>query len=107
MRQRFGVAQSLIGRPQLIIVDEPTAGLDPEEANRFLNILSEIAENTVVILSTHIVQDAANLCPRTAIMVGRPPGMRRVAAGADRRAQGTHLAKDHQQGRARGASRLA
>jgi ABC-type multidrug transport system ATPase subunit len=70
MRQRFGVAQSLIGRPQLIIVDEPTAGLDPEEANRFLNLLSEIAENTVVILSTHIVQDAANLCPRTAIMVG-------------------------------------
>ncbi|MBL8989401.1 MAG: ABC transporter ATP-binding protein [Gemmatimonadetes bacterium] len=70
MRQRFGVAQSLIGKPQLIIVDEPTAGLDPEEANRFLNLLSEIAENTVVILSTHIVQDAANLCPRTAIMVG-------------------------------------
>ena len=70
MRQRFGVAQSLIGRPQLIIVDEPTAGLDPEEANRFLNLLSEIAENTVVILSTHIVQDAANLCPRTAILVG-------------------------------------
>lgn len=70
MRQRFGVAQSLIGKPQLIIVDEPTAGLDPEEANRFLNLLSEIAESTVVILSTHIVQDAANLCPRTAIMVG-------------------------------------
>ena len=70
MRQRFGVAQSLIGRPQLIIVDEPTAGLDPEEANRFLNLLSEIAENTVVILSTHIVQDAANLCPRTAILAG-------------------------------------
>ena len=70
MRQRFGVAQSLIGRPQLVIVDEPTAGLDPEEANRFLNLLSEIAENTVVILSTHIVQDAANLCPRTAILVG-------------------------------------
>jgi ABC-type multidrug transport system ATPase subunit len=80
MRQRFGVAQSLIGRPQLVIVDEPTAGLDPEEANRFLNILSEIAENTVVILSTHIVQDAANLCPRTAIMVGG----RRVCDGSPR-----------------------
>jgi ABC-2 type transport system ATP-binding protein len=55
MRQRFGIAQALIGRPQLIIVDEPTAGLDPEERNRFLNLLAEIGENVVVILSTHIV----------------------------------------------------
>jgi ABC-type multidrug transport system ATPase subunit len=70
MRQRFGVAQALIGSPQLIIVDEPTAGLDPEENNRFLNLLAEIAETTVVILSTHIVQEVANLCPRTAILVG-------------------------------------
>jgi ABC-type multidrug transport system ATPase subunit len=68
MRQRFGIAQALIGRPQLVIVDEPTAGLDPEESNRFLNVLSEIAENIVVILSTHIVQDIANLCQQTAII---------------------------------------
>ncbi|RYY28796.1 MAG: ABC transporter ATP-binding protein [Sphingomonadales bacterium] len=68
MRQRFGIAQALIGRPQLVIVDEPTAGLDPEESNRFLNLLSEVAENIVVILSTHIVQDIANLCQQTAIL---------------------------------------
>jgi ABC-2 type transport system ATP-binding protein len=70
MRQRFGIAQALLGQPRLVIVDEPTAGLDPEESNRFLNLLAEIAESTVVILSTHIVQDVANLCPRTAILVG-------------------------------------
>jgi ABC-type multidrug transport system, ATPase component len=68
MRQRFGIAQALIGRPQLIIVDEPTAGLDPEERNRFLNLLAEIGENVVVILSTHIVEDVADLCPRMAIL---------------------------------------
>lgn len=68
MRQRFGIAQALIGQPQLVIVDEPTAGLDPEESNRFLNLLSEVAENIVVILSTHIVQDIANLCQNTAII---------------------------------------
>ena len=70
MRQRFGIAQALIGNPQLIIVDEPTAGLDPEERNRFNNLLSEIGENVVVILSTHIVDDVTDLCPRMAIMVG-------------------------------------
>jgi ABC-type multidrug transport system ATPase subunit len=70
MRQRFGIAQALIGQPQLVIVDEPTAGLDPEESNRFLNLLSEIAESTVVILSTHIVQDVTNVCHRTAMIVG-------------------------------------
>jgi ABC-type multidrug transport system ATPase subunit len=70
MRQRFGIAQALIGRPQLIIVDEPTAGLDPEERNRFLNLLAEIGENVVVILSTHIVEDVADLCPRMAILAG-------------------------------------
>ncbi|MFI4950793.1 MAG: ABC transporter ATP-binding protein, partial [Caulobacterales bacterium] len=59
MRQRFGIAQALIGDPELIIVDEPTAGLDPEERNRFLNLLAEIGENVVVILSTHIVEDVA------------------------------------------------
>ena len=68
MRQRFGVAQALIGNPQLIIVDEPTAGLDPEERNRFLDLLAEIGENVVVILSTHIVEDVADLCSRMAIL---------------------------------------
>ncbi|MCC5873393.1 MAG: ABC transporter ATP-binding protein [Gammaproteobacteria bacterium] len=68
MRQRFGIAQALIGRPELIIVDEPTAGLDPEERNRFLNLLAEIGENVVVILSTHIVEDVSDLCPRMAVL---------------------------------------
>jgi ABC-2 type transport system ATP-binding protein len=70
MRQRFGIAQALLGEPQLIIVDEPTAGLDPEERNRFLNLLAEIGENVVVILSTHIVEDVADLCPAMAIISG-------------------------------------
>lgn len=68
MRQRFGIAQALIGNPQLIIVDEPTAGLDPEERNRFHNLLAEIGEDVVVILSTHIVDDVADLCPNMAIL---------------------------------------
>jgi ABC-type multidrug transport system ATPase subunit len=68
MRQRFGIAQALIGDPSLIIVDEPTAGLDPEERNRFLNLLAEIGENVVVILSTHIVEDVSDLCPAMAII---------------------------------------
>ena len=68
MRQRFGIAQALIGQPSLIIVDEPTAGLDPEERNRFLNLLAEIGENVVVILSTHIVEDVSDLCPAMAII---------------------------------------
>ncbi|HEX8444579.1 MAG TPA: ABC transporter ATP-binding protein [Allosphingosinicella sp.] len=67
MRQRFGIAQALIGDPDLIIVDEPTAGLDPEERNRFLNLLAGIGEEVVVILSTHIVEDVADLCPRMAV----------------------------------------
>jgi ABC-type multidrug transport system ATPase subunit len=68
MRQRFGIAQALIGDPKLIIVDEPTAGLDPEERNRFHNLLAEIGENVVVILSTHIVEDVSDLCSNMAIM---------------------------------------
>src|SRR5471030_793407 len=68
MRQRFGIAQALIGNPSLMIVDEPTAGLDPEERNRFLNLLAEIGEKVVVILSTHIVEDVTDLCPRMAII---------------------------------------
>ncbi|WP_312371552.1 ABC transporter ATP-binding protein [Stenotrophomonas sp.] len=68
MRQRFGIAQALLGNPQLVIVDEPTAGLDPEERNRFLNLLAEIGENVAVILSTHIVEDVTDLCPTMAIM---------------------------------------
>ena len=68
MRQRFGVAVALLGSPKLIIVDEPTAGLDPEERVRFLNLLSEIGEDSAVILSTHIVEDVEELCTRLAII---------------------------------------
>ncbi|MEH6762624.1 ABC transporter ATP-binding protein [Maribacter arcticus] len=68
MKQRFGIAQALIGSPKLIIVDEPTAGLDPAERVRFHNLLSEIGENTIIILSTHIVDDVANLCKNMAII---------------------------------------
>ena len=68
MRQRFGIAQALLGAPKLVIVDEPTAGLDPDERNRFLNLLARIGENVVVILSTHIVEDVTDLCPRMAMI---------------------------------------
>jgi ABC-2 type transport system ATP-binding protein len=68
MKQRFGIAQALIGHPKLIIVDEPTAGLDPAERNRFYNLLSYLGENTIVILSTHIVEDVSTLCSRFAII---------------------------------------
>jgi len=69
MRQRFGIAQALLGAPRLVIVDEPTAGLDPEERNRFHNLLARIGEQVVVILSTHIVEDVTDLCPQMAVIV--------------------------------------
>jgi ABC-type multidrug transport system ATPase subunit len=88
MKQRFGIAQALIGAPKLIIVDEPTAGLDPEERMRFLNLLSAIGENIVVILSTHIVEDVSDLCQEMAIisegevlLTGQPPAVIRGLQG--------------------------
>ena len=68
MKQRFGIAQALLNKPKLLIVDEPTAGLDPVERNRFHNLLCELGENSIVILSTHIVEDVKELCPRMAII---------------------------------------
>ncbi|MDX5408215.1 MAG: ABC transporter ATP-binding protein [Chromatiaceae bacterium] len=70
MRQRFGIAQALLGDPDLLIVDEPTAGLDPEERNRFHNLLVSLGEQKVIILSTHIVEDVAELCPAMAVLAG-------------------------------------
>ncbi len=89
MRQRLGIAQAIAGNPRLVIVDEPTAGLDPEERLRFYRLLSELAVNRIVVLSTHIVEDVAMLCPRFAVMRGgrligisTPRGARRAIEGA-------------------------
>ncbi len=68
MKQRFGIAQALLANPQIVVVDEPTAGLDPEERNRFNNLLSEIGEQVIVILSTHIVEDVKDLCPNMGVV---------------------------------------
>lgn len=98
MRQRFGIAQALIGNPDLIIVDEPTAGLDPEERNRFLNLLAEIGESVVVILSTHIVEDVADLCPNMAVLVQGAIKLQGAPVDLMERARGTIWAKTIERG---------
>ena len=89
MRQRFGIAQALLGAPRLVIVDEPTAGLDPDERNRFLNLLAKIGEQVAVILSTHIVDDVTDLCPRMAMIV-KGQVLLQGALTADWVSQGQH-----------------
>src|ERR1051325_6302771 len=114
MRQRFGIAQALIGNPELIIVDEPTAGLDPEERNRFLNLLAEIGENVVVILSTHIVDDVSDLCARMAVLAegrgqleGAPRELIHSRRGRIRRQTARRAGPRRAQGRAGGGAGAA
>ena len=102
MRQRFGIAVALLGKPKLIIVDEPTAGLDPAERVRFLNLLAEIGEEVVVILSTHIVDDVSDLCSRMAIIDRGEIRLEAEPAAAIAECD-AHLAAEH---RARGARRV-
>ena len=108
MKQRFGIAQALIGDPKLIIVDEPTAGLDPTERNRFHNLLSEIGENVIVILSTHIVEDVSDLCSHMAIikegqvkLIGEPRSLikgitKQVWTGLVEKKEYSGIKKEHQ-----------
>ena len=108
MKQRFGIAQALIGNPKLIIVDEPTAGLDPTERNRFHNLLSEIGENVIVILSTHIVEDVSDLCSHMAIikegqvrLIGEPMSLikgirKKIWTGLVEKKEYKGIKKEHQ-----------
>jgi ABC-2 type transport system ATP-binding protein len=107
MKQRFGIAQSLIGEPKLIIVDEPTAGLDPGERNRFYNLLTEIGENVVVILSTHIVQDVQELCRNMAIINKGQLFFAGAPNDALERGEGQDLGEEHREERAGGPARAA